>query len=82
MIHGAGGAQSKSLMRHLIVPRCLVVRMQQDVRMALDQTGQERRAGQIDNVRARGDNIRGRTGNVADLSSASRLPAIHPTIIS
>ena len=51
---GARGAQRERLVKHLIVPQGLVVRVEEEVRMALDHSGHQRRAGKIDHARAGG----------------------------
>ena len=54
VVRRAGDAERERLVQHLIVPRRLVVRMQQQVRVPLDEPGQQRRAGQVDRRRAGG----------------------------
>ena len=46
-------AQAQWLLQHLIVPRRLVVRMQQHVRMQVDHAGHQRHARQVDDHRVR-----------------------------
>ena len=52
--HGAGGAQRERLVQHLIVPLGLVVRVEEEVRMALDHAGHQGRARKVDRARAGG----------------------------
>ena len=54
MVRCARDAQGQRFARHLIVPRRLVVRMQQHVRVPFDETWQQGGARQIDHPRARG----------------------------
>jgi hypothetical protein len=49
----ARGAERERLVQHLIVPQRLVVRMEEEVRMALDHPRHERRSGQLDDACAR-----------------------------
>ena len=61
---GAGGAQRERLVQHLIVPQGLVVGMQEQVRMALDHSGHQRSAGEVDRARAGGrGQVRADRGN-------------------
>ena len=53
-----GGAQRERLVQHLIVPQGLVVGVEEEVRMALDHSREQGRAGQIDDLGA------GRCGEV------------------
>ncbi len=52
--HRACGAQGERLVEHLIVPQCLIVRVEEEVRMALDHPGHEGGAGEVDYLRAGG----------------------------
>jgi hypothetical protein len=54
VIDRAGHAIRERLARHLIVPARFIVRVQQQVRMALDEPRQERRAGQRGRLRSGG----------------------------
>ena len=51
MVRCTCNAQRKSLECILIVPRCLTVRMQQDMRMPFDQARQQRCPGHLDHLR-------------------------------
>src|SRR5262249_36527638 len=52
MIDRARNAQRQAFMQHLIVPKRLIVRMQHDMRVALDEPWQKRSGGKIDDLRA------------------------------
>ena len=54
VIHGARGAQRQRLVQHLVVPAGLVVRMQEEMAVAFDESRQQRRASEIDAARIRG----------------------------
>src|SRR6185312_4515524 len=47
------GAIRQRLLQHLIIPQRLVIRMQEDVRVRVDQPRQQRGAGQVDGLRIR-----------------------------
>jgi hypothetical protein len=58
MIRRARDPQTQSLARNLVGPRRLAVRVQQYVRVRLDESGHQRQAGQIYNLgAARGSDI-------------------------
>ena len=73
MIDGAGGAQGEALVHHLVVPRGLVVGVEQNVRVAFDQAGQQGRAGQVDHLGVGGVDGGGGTGGL-DASRRARAP--------
>ena len=75
VIDGAGGAQRESFVRHLVVPRSLVVGMQQDVRVAFDQAGQQRGAGQVDDLGVGGVDGRGGSGGLDAVAADAHGPA-------
>src|SRR5262245_20953135 len=76
MIHGAGGSQRESLVHHLIVPGSFVVGVQQNVRMALDESGHERGSGEVDHVRTRSIDVWA-SGFDAVAADAYRPPFVH-----
>jgi hypothetical protein len=48
--HGFGKPIAQRLFQDLIVPERLVVGVQEDVRMRVDQSGEQRGAGEIDRL--------------------------------
>jgi hypothetical protein len=50
VVRRAGDAQGERLVEHLVVPRGLVVRVEQDVRMRIDQSGENGRARKLDDA--------------------------------
>jgi hypothetical protein len=68
MGHGLDHAESVRLAQHLIVPERLAVRVQEEVRVALDEPGDQRGAGQLD--------TRGAGGGADVLGRADRLDAV------
>ena len=77
MIDAAGGPEAQRFAQDLVAPARLVVRMEQDVRMSLDEPRQERRPGQVDHLRAGGRGARRRTGGL----DAVALDADHPAFV-
>ena len=77
MIDGAGDTQRQCLVQNLIVPRRLVVGMQQQMRVPFDETRQERRARQIDRRRvARHSQLRPRTNRFDAVAAHQHGPTI------
>ena len=76
VIDGARGAQRETLVRNLIVPRCLVVGMQQDMRVPLDQSRQQRRARQLYDLRVRDAGGCLRTGGLDPIPFHSHRPTL------
>jgi uncharacterized zinc-type alcohol dehydrogenase-like protein len=60
MIHRARSPQRQPFVRHLVIPRGLIVGVQQDVRVPFHQARQQGRARQLHDLRARGIHVRGR----------------------
>lgn len=60
MIHGARGTESEAFAKNLIGPGRFIVRMQENMRVSLDEAGHQGGAGQIDDFRAIGGNARRR----------------------
>ncbi len=75
MIDRARGAQRQAFVRHLIVPGRLVVGVQQDVRVAFDQPGHERGAGEVDDLRTGGGDAGGRSGGFDAVAVHAHGPA-------
>ena len=75
MIDGARDAQRQAFVQHLIVPRSLVVGVEQDVRVAFDQAGQQRGAGQIDDLGVGGVDGRGGSGGLDAVAAHAHGPA-------
>jgi len=42
-----GGAQGQRLVEHLVIPRCFVVGMEEEMRVAFDEAGEQGFAGQL-----------------------------------
>ena len=69
---------AEALVQHLVVPRRLVVGVQQDVRVPFDQPRHQRRARQVDDRRAgRGDARRRPDGLDAIAAHAHRPALVH-----
>ena len=76
MIDGPCHAQRLRFEEHLIVPARLVVGVQQDVRVRVDEPGQERHAGEIDLDRAAGGDGRRGTGRLDARAADEDRPAV------
>ena len=64
VIHGARDAQGEAFVSHLIVPRSFVVGVEQDVGVAFDEAGEQRGAGEIDDLGVGGVDGRGGSGGL------------------
>ena len=78
MVGRARDAEPEALVQHLVVPRGLVVRVQQDVRMSLHQSGHQRRPRQVHGGRPCGAHAgRGSGGLDAIAADADGPPFVH-----
>jgi hypothetical protein len=62
VIHGACDAKGEAFVRHLIVPRSFVVGVEQNVRMAFDEAGEQCDAREINHLGIGGFDGRGGSG--------------------
>jgi hypothetical protein len=70
MIGRASDAKGERFVEDLVVPRRLVVRVQQDVRVGVDQPREDRRAGKVDDARVSGRSDLRRGPSALDLLPA------------
>ena len=76
MIRRAGHAQREALARDLIGPRCLVVRVEQHVRVPFDEARHERGSRQIDDLCAHRCHAGVRSGRVDAFAFHAHRPAV------
>jgi hypothetical protein len=79
MIRRPRDAKRQRLVQHLVVPRGLVVRMQKQMRMALDHPGHQRRSFEVDACAASGqrEGIRKASGRDPVAANQHGPPLVH-----
>ena len=78
MIRPARHAQTQRFARHLIVPDCFAIGMQQDVRVRFDQSRHQGQAREIDHLRVRRSLDFARWANCFDLLAMDQH---HPPVM-